>query len=245
MAVNLSPIGNGFQFFTILGQPLAGGKIYTYQAGSSTPLATYTDNTGATANANPIVLGTDGRPTSEVWLTYGFNYKFILKTADDTTIQTYDNLYGIIGTQPATGATIPAGLISMWSGSIGSIPSGWLLCNGSSGTPDLRDRFVVGAGSTYAVAATGGTADAVVVSHTHTASTIATDSGHTHSSNANGAPNGGGAGSAMTNSGNSPGYATTTGNANITASTTVNSAGVSGTNQNLPPYYALAYIQKA
>lgn len=140
---------------------------------------------------------------------------------------------------------LPSGCIVLWSGSIASIPSGWLLCNGSSGTPDLRDRFIVGAGSAYAVAATGGTADAVVVSHTHTASTIATDSGHTHSSNANGAPNGGGAGSAMTNSGNSPGYATTTGNANITASTTVNSAGVSGTNQNLPPYYALAYIQKA
>jgi microcystin-dependent protein len=135
----------------------------------------------------------------------------------------------------------------MWSGSIASIPSGWLLCNGSNGTPDLRDRFVVGAGSTYAVAATGGTADAIVVAHTHTASTTATDSGHTHASPKNGATNGGGAGIAMCGaaSGNSPGYDTTTGTANITASTTINSTGSSGTNANLPPYYALAYIMKA
>jgi len=141
---------------------------------------------------------------------------------------------------------VPTGAIIMWSGSIASIPSGWLLCNGTSGTPDLRDRFVVGAGSTYAVAATGGTADAIVVAHTHTASTSASDSGHTHSSQGNGAPNGGGAGIAyVVGTGNQPGYATTTGNANITASTTVNSTGSSGTNQNLPPYYALAYIMKA
>ena len=46
MSVNLSPIGNGFQFFTTTGLPLAGGLIYTYQAGSSTPLATYSDNGG-------------------------------------------------------------------------------------------------------------------------------------------------------------------------------------------------------
>jgi hypothetical protein len=141
---------------------------------------------------------------------------------------------------------VPSGAIMMWSGSIASIPSGWLLCNGTSGTPDLRDRFVVGAGSTYAVAATGGTADAIVVAHTHTASTTATDSGHTHMSGSNGAPNGGGAGAAFTNGqSNFPGQTTTTGNANITASTTVNSTGSSGTNQNLPPYYALAYIMKA
>ena len=68
MAVNLSPIGNGFQFFDSNGAPLNAGKIYTYQAGSSTPLATYTDNAGLVANTNPIILGTDGRPPSEIWL---------------------------------------------------------------------------------------------------------------------------------------------------------------------------------
>jgi len=245
MAVNLSPIGNGFQFFTILGQPLAGGKIYTYQAGSSTPLATYTDNTGATANANPIVLGTDGRPTSEIWLTYGYNYKFVLKDANDTTIQTYDNLYGIIGTQPASGATIPAGLIAMWSGSIGSIPSGWYLCDGSNGTPNLTDRFIIGAGSTYAVNGTGGVSSVTLTTnnmpaHTHTATV--TDPGHLHS-----------------DTGSNQGFGSTSGpdsnqQWNGTHNTATATTGISVTNSStgsgtsfsiLNPYYALAFIQKA
>ena len=157
MSVNLSPVGNGFQFLssTTPNIPLAGGFIYTYQAGSSTPLNTYTDNTGNVANTNPIVLGTDGRPPNEIWLTSGYSYKFILTDASNNTIQTLDNLYGIIGTSPSVSA-VPAGGIIMWSGSIGSIPSGYYLCDGTNGTPDLRDRFVVGAGSSYAVGNTGG-----------------------------------------------------------------------------------------
>jgi microcystin-dependent protein len=80
---------------------------------------------------------------------------------------------------------LPVGVITLWSGSIASIPSGWALCNGSAGTPDLRDRFVVGAGSTYAVGATGGantvTLDTTQIpSHTHTGTTNATDLSHTH-----------------------------------------------------------------
>ena len=164
MAVNLSPIGNGFQFFTTTGIPLAGGKIYTYQAGSSTPLATYTDNTGSVANANPIILGTDGRPSTEIWLTYGYNYKFILKDANDVPIQTYDNLYGIIGVAATSTSPFTSGMIMLWSGSIGSIPSGWYLCDGTNGTPDLRDRFVVGSGNTYAVGNTGGFTSSVTSS---------------------------------------------------------------------------------
>ena len=56
----------------------------------------------------------------------------------------------------AAAASFPVGGIIMWSGTIAAIPTGWALCNGSNGTPDLRDRFVIGAGSTYAVGATGG-----------------------------------------------------------------------------------------
>jgi microcystin-dependent protein len=252
MAVNLSPIGNGFQFFTILGQPLAGGKIYTYQAGSSTPLATYTDNTGATANANPIVLGTDGRPATEIWLTYGYNYKFVLKDSSDTTIQTYDNLYGIIGTQPASGATIPSGLIAMWSGSIGSIPSGWYLCDGSNGTPNLTDRFIIGAGSTYAVNGTGGVSSVTLTTsnmpaHTHTATSTVTDPGHAHLSNAvglvNPTINWSGTGGLFYNNNNNTNTASAT--TGITVSTT-NASNGSGTSFSiLNPYYALAFIQKA
>lgn len=75
---------------------------------------------------------------------------------------------------------LPLGVIMIWSGSIATIPSGWSLCNGSGGTPDLRNRFVIGAGSTYAVNATGGATTATTSSdgaHTHTAST---DSAGTH-----------------------------------------------------------------
>jgi hypothetical protein len=89
---------------------------------------------------------------------------------------------------------IPAGLITMWSGSVASIPAGWLLCNGASGTPDLRDRFVVGAGSTYIPGNTGGatTATLAVVnlpSHQHGISGSGTTGnnnvGHVHSFNVN------------------------------------------------------------
>ena len=240
MSVNLSPIGNGFQFLTNAGTPLSGGLIYTYQAGSSTPLATYTDNSGNVANANPIVLGSDGRPATEIWMTYGYNYKFVLKDSAGVLIQTYDNLYGILGTIPSSTPSLPSGVIVLWSGATGSIPSGYYLCDGANGTPDLRNRFIVGAGSTYAVAATGGSADAVVVSHTHTAT--ATDSGHTHSYTANNG-NINAAGSPGVQSGNASTYTTATGYANVTVTNA--STGVSATNANLPPYYALAYIMKS
>jgi hypothetical protein len=239
MAVNLSPIGNGFQFFNNDGLPLNAGRIYTYQAGSTTPLATYTDSSGLIANTNPIVLGTDGRPPSTIWLTEGFFYKFVLKTSADVTIQTYDNLYGIIGATPPAATPIPAGGILLWSGSIGSIPAGYVLCNGNNGTPDLRDRFVVGAGTTYAVNATGGSADAVVVSHTHTPTV--TDPGHTHSPAKAGQTSVGGSGTGNNLAGNNvidiPSAVTG-------ISVAISTTGVSGTNANLPPYYALCYIMK-
>lgn len=239
MSVNLSPIGNGFQFLTNAGTPLSGGLIYTYQAGSSTPLATYTDNSGNVANANPIVLGSDGRPATEIWMTYGYNYKFVLKDSTGALIQTYDNLYGILGTIPSSTPSLPSGVIVLWSGATGSIPSGYYLCDGSNGTPDLRNRFIVGAGSTYAVSATGGSTDAVVVSHTHTVN----DPGHAHpiTYKANQTPLEGG------KPGSNYGWynETTINTGSATTGITNASTGISATNANLPPYYALAYIMKS
>lgn len=239
-SVLLSPYGVGQQFFDDNGVPLAGGLIYTYQAGSSTPLVTYTDNAGNIANANPIVLDASGRTPQEIWLLTGYSYKFVLQNADAVLIQTLDNIYPILQNAPASAPAIPTGCIVLWSGSTGSIPAGWFLCNGANGTPDLRDRFIVGAGNSYAVNATGGTADAVVVSHTHAASV--TDPGHTHSlpiyTGTGGAPSN----YQVNNTEGSTAF--TLGTASTGISVTNASAGVSGTNANLPPYYALAYIMK-
>lgn len=134
---------------------------------------------------------------------------------------------------------VPSGSIIMWSGSIASIPGGWYLCNGSNGTPNLIDRFVVAAGSTYAVGATGGSANSIVVSHSHTASV--SDPGHAHSADqpypGSTAANGGG----YYGQGNTRNTATATTGITVGIST----EGGSATNANLPPYYALAYIMKA
>jgi hypothetical protein len=247
-AVNLSPIGNGFQFFSNDGLPLNAGKLYTYQAGSTTPLTTYTDSSGLIANTNPIILGTDGRPPSTIWLLDGFFYKFVLANSSNVTIQTYDNLYGIVSATPPAATPIPAGGILLWSGSIGSVPAGYVLCNGSNGTPDLRDRFVVGAGSTYAVNASGGSADSIVVTHNHSATSTVTDPGHDHDAitQVSGSSSSGAqfansfSGSVNTTSTQMIQTATT----GITVATTTANAGTSGTNANLPPYYALCYIMK-
>jgi hypothetical protein len=142
------------------------------------------------------------------------------------------------------GGFIPTGGIIIWSGAANAIPTGWLLCNGSNGTPDLRNRFVVGAGSTYAVAATGGSADAIVVSHTHTATV--TDAGHSHNLNATSGGDSSimGVNNSANGLGNIGGFYKSF--SNTTGITVANSTeGVSGTNANLPPYYALCYIMKS
>lgn len=133
---------------------------------------------------------------------------------------------------------IPTGGIIMWSG--GSVPTGWVLCDGDNSTPDLRNRFIVGAGSAYTGGDTGGTKDAVVVSHTHGI----TDPGHAHNSQYDtrtpGSIDYNGAGSEIGGMGSPYTYPTT----NASTGITINTAGESGTSKNLPPYYALAFIMK-
>jgi len=110
MTVNLSALaGAGQQFFDNNGNPLTGGKLYSYAAGTTTPQATYTSVSGATAHTNPIILDSAGRvATGEIWVTAGQNYKFVLKTSTETTLATWDNITGINGTGIATNAEFVA-----------------------------------------------------------------------------------------------------------------------------------------
>ena len=126
----------------------------------------------------------------------------------------------------------------MWSGLVSAIPSGYAICDGTSGTPDLRDRMVIGAGTTYAVGATGGSKDAVVIEHTHTL----TDPGHTHTVDAVQRDVLGSLNKVLGGDSRAEGsdYQTISNTTGIT----VNTTGESGTNKNLPPYYALAFIQR-
>jgi len=153
-----------------------------------------------------------------------------------TTTGTSGNVLTSTGSAWVSSPSFVSGMIMLWSGAIVSIPTGWLLCDGTSGTPDLRSKFVTGAG-TLAVNATGGTADAVVPSHTHTI----TDPGHLHTQT------GYTTGVAQSNGSNqypviTP-YSLNTGTS--TTGITINTTGVSPTNANLPPYLALAYIMKS
>jgi len=152
------------------------------------------------------------------------------------------------GSTPTWANAVPSGAIMLWSGATDAIPTGYVICDGNNSTPDLRNRFVVGAGDTYSVNATGGSADATNVAHTHTASSSVTDSGHAHlSAQGTEFPNYAVSGTATGPSGSRSGdphgktEAVTTG---ISVSTSLSTTGSSATNANLPPYYALAYIMK-
>jgi len=136
---------------------------------------------------------------------------------------------------------VPSGVITMWGGAISNIPDGWALCDGTNGTPDLQDRFVVGAGNNYSVNSTGGS-DTVqltldqIPSHNHNA-LVGYGSG-----NDDGLPDylGGNGNASFTSDQSSPQYA----NTNSNGDEWVNPVGNDQAHENRPPYYALAYIQK-
>jgi len=124
----------------------------------------------------------------------------------------------------SSGGIIPSGGIIMWSGAINAIPSGWALCDGQNNTPDLRDRFVVGAGDSYSVNATGGANTVTLTvdempSHTHLTANSQTGTAVDYPTGA--------------------GFMVTGNNGNTSSST-----GGNQPHENRPPYYALAYIMK-
>ena len=161
MSVNLSPIFNAVAQTTTQGLPLNAGLLYTYQAGSSTPLATYSDSAGTIANTNPITLGTDGRPPSEIWLLSTYNYKFVLTDSLGSVIGTYDNVSGLSnyygpssGVVTSVTGTSP---ISVTSGSTPNVSFSGVLpkANGGTGTatPPVAFYYQTGA-QTIATATT-------------------------------------------------------------------------------------------
>lgn len=209
-----------------------------------------TSHTGTTVSVTGTVTGGNVSATGTVTATTVSATTVSATAVNTTTVSATGTVTGgnvstagtvTAGTLSVTGTNniIPTGMIVMWYGSIASIPTGWYLCNGQTAngvvTPDLRSRFIVGAGSTYAVAATGGSADAIVPAHSHTI----TDPGHTHTYGSS--LNWGSDQQSAFDARNTGSFTTTS----ATTGISINSTGVSVTNANLPPYYALAYIMKA
>lgn len=159
---------------------------------------------------------------------------------------------------------LPPGIITLWYGSIADVPDGWALCDGGiyNGyvTPDLRNKFVIGAHSDNGLSTatttvtgsqtfTGGSAHSTLIEHTHAAASVVSDPGHIHLSQYDGrTPSGidyAGSGSEIGGMGAGYTYPTSSTATGITVTTALLNAGsTDGTNQNLPPYYALAYIMK-
>lgn len=141
MSVFLSPVGGaGAQFFDNNGNPLTGGKLYTYEAGTTTPAVTYTSVSGNTAHSNPIILDAAGRVpgSSEVWL-FGSNaYKFLLKDSNDVLLGTWDNVVGI-GVADAQNITYTPPFVNLVATNVELKLSEW---------PSVKDWGAVGDGVT-------------------------------------------------------------------------------------------------
>lgn len=144
-----------------------------------------------------------------------------------------------IDTSLSAGGGIPSGGIIIWSGAADAVPPGWVVCDGTNNTPDLRDRFVLGGGGSRAVGSTGG-------AETHKLTTSEMPS-HSHGENAS------------TNSGSKPAYSSTSGGSpyangismtnvgnynGVAYRTNTDSVGGNGAHSIMPPYYVLCYIMK-
>ena len=287
---NLAPkTGSNIKFNSSSGQLEAGSFKKTggvaaefLKADGSTDSSTYSTFSGSyTDLTNKPTLVSNLNDLSDVDTTGATNGKIIKHNGTSWVIA--DDQSGGAG---GGGGNVAVGSIMIWSGAVVDIPTGWQLCNGTNGSPDLRDKFVIGAGDNYNVAATGGSKDSILVLHSHTinnhthsfsdsfsGNTDYFDTSHTHGFSNNATANVqtaygtgsnalyGGSTSAM-NSGTVPisftlsdtggpsansnhrhgfsgSVSGTTGNPSDTGT---NNQGSSGTDANLPPYYALCYI---
>lgn len=111
---------------------------------------------------NLLVLGTDGKFYVSPDIGETVPWDGVTDKPESYAPSTHAATHLPGGSDPITYSPIPSGIIMLWKGSASSIPTGWALCDGQSGTPDLRDRFVIGAGGSYSAGVTGGSATGAV-----------------------------------------------------------------------------------
>ncbi len=253
----------------------ASGFVNIVQPTSDIPAANVYNGVARSANADGVVLNawealyavhTVGGNESAVTLQIASyaNASFYVPSnwllvavvnGDDGTVKLGTGVCLNPNTTSLNGSPIPSGTIMLWSGASNNIPGGWVLCNGANGTPDLRDRFIVGAGNSYGVGSIGGTPSvqlsiSQLPSHSH-ATTVSEDDGHTHNVYFDTGSGGDGPNGDMAKvdhglqKGVSADFGVKTGkNGDHTHTVSVQNTGGNEAHENRPPYYALCYIMK-
>ena len=199
----------------------------------------------ATANANHFITMVDTASGNEnIRVDSDLTYNPVTNTLNVPNIS--GNGSGLSGIE-----SFVTGMIILWSGAANAIPTGFVLCDGNNSTPDLRNRFVVGAGDSYSVNNTGGNSsvtlsESQLPSHNHSATSSVNDPGHHHEYidqyvviNAGYRP-----WPANNNDCQQRNIDTTNATTGITVSTTIGNTGSGSAIENSPPYYTLCYIMK-
>jgi len=190
--------------------------------------------------AGMLTVKADGIMVYQEYWTYGQNNIKYIRTRYNGVWENWRQLADTEYIDTLAAAGCPSGMIAMWSGS--SIPNGWKLCDGTNGTPDLRNKFIYGS-DLNGIGNSGGSANAVVVSHSHTFYGKALPK-HSHTQTS--ILFNGGIGDGLWN-GADHGTTYNTSTSSVSAGTpsgTISTVGESGVGKNLPPYYTLAYIMK-